>query len=109
MDRDLGVQPSPEPRALVGSIRTRRRSAQPAAAEAMIQTNAEAGRPDALRFPPKTTSSHWRRKVLPAFAVLAPLVIGVLLTGVPGAPWARDAGLPSPPARIAAGGWAGAH
>ena len=109
LDRDLGVQPSPETSALVGSIRTRRPSAQPAAAEAMIHTTAEAGRPDALRFPPNTTSSHWRRKVLPAFALLALLVIGVWLTGIPSALWARYDGIPSLRARIAAGDWEGAN
>src|SRR5438094_2028416 len=109
IDRDLGVQPSPETSALAGSIRTRRPSAQPAAAEATIHANAEAGRPDARRFPPNTTSSHSRRKVLPALALLAFLVIGVWLTGIPGALWARYDGIPSLRARIAAGDWEGAN
>src|SRR5207253_8508187 len=50
-----------------------------------------------------------RRKVLPAFALLALLVIGVWLTGIPGALWARYDGIPSLRARIAAGDWEGAN
>jgi len=109
LHRDLGVQPSSETRALVGSIRTRRHSAPPAAAEATTHTNAEAGRPDAVRFPPNMTSSHWRRRVLPAFAVLAFLVMGAWFTGIPGVLWARYDGIRSLRARIAAGDWEGAN
>lgn len=115
MDRDLGVQPSPETGALVDGIRSRRNPTQPATPGESAPMKAEAPEPERSPVLPDgqalraaTPRFQWQRKILLAFALLALLVFGVWLTGIPEILWARYRGIPSLRARVAAGDWEGA-
>jgi len=108
MDRDLGVQPSSQTRALVDGIRTRRHSPQrKAAGEA--STEQSPVRRDIPPVPADTVRSHGRRKLFLGFALLALLAIGAGATGIPRVLWARYQGIPSLRALVAAGDWEDAN
>lgn len=108
MDRDLGIPPSAETRALVDGIRARRHPVRPVAVRDTT-TQRSPVHPDALRPPAARAGSHWRHKVLLACAPLAFLALGAWLTGIPAVLWARYRGIPSLRARVAAGDWESAN
>ncbi|PYO89672.1 MAG: hypothetical protein DMD58_08600, partial [Gemmatimonadetes bacterium] len=106
MDRDLGVQPSSQTRALVDTIRGRRSSARRAA---RVEVPTERAIRVDVPLVPAVASSHWRRKVLLGSALVVVLAVGAWGTGIPGVLWARYRGIPSLRAQIAAGDWEGAN